>query len=220
MNLNIFIFKLVNMNYFILYNMTISKDVATMKTMKDLKSVAKKIGVSGSDKFKKDQIESLRKIILNKLKTHVNASVKNKITFLTRKSPKKVLTLSPKTIKKAKVIDVSNNVDDEYIYKGYVSENKYWNFMNFNASNAIKRYKLKNGDIVFTGHPYETRQEYGFGMVKDDKIMSNGGVYGMGVSNGINAMAKSYKLTNIDFTNAKSNMRKFGQQNYMFLNDK
>ena len=34
------------MNYFILYNMTISKDVATMKTMKDLKSVAKKIGVS------------------------------------------------------------------------------------------------------------------------------------------------------------------------------
>ena len=62
MNLNIFIFKLVNMNYFILYNMTISNDVATMKTMKDLKSVAKKIGVSGSDKFKKDQIESLRKI--------------------------------------------------------------------------------------------------------------------------------------------------------------
>ena len=42
------------------------------------------------------------------------------------------------------------------------------------------------------------------------------GIYGMGPNLGVNAMAKNYKLENIDYSNAKRNILNFGENHYMF----
>jgi len=118
-------------------------------------------------------------------------------------------------IRKAKFLNISEFVDPNY--NGFTNENKLENFMKFEAKDFIKKHKLKNGDIVFTGSGFEGRQEYGFGMIKNGVIMSgHEGIYGMGPNLGVNAMAKNYKLENIDYSNAKRNILNFGENHYMF----
>jgi hypothetical protein len=132
-------------------------------------------------------------------------------------SPVNFGKVNANVIRKAKFLNISGFVDPNYENNGVINENKLENFMKSEAKDFIKKHKLKNGDIVFTGSGFEGRQEYGFGMIKNGVIMSgHEGIYGMGPNLGVNAMAKNYKLENIDYSNAKRNILNFGENHYMF----
>ena len=70
---------------------------------------------------------------------------------------------------KAIFYDISSSIDSEYDKVGFVKMNKK------DFSKKIKEYieshpEIKEGDILFIGSDYETRQDYGFGIVLHNDI--------------------------------------------------
>jgi hypothetical protein len=88
-----------------------------------------------------------------------------KTTTLKTKEPKKAReprkTKEPKN-SEAKIVDVANLVDKNY--DGYVSDKMLKNGWEdkLNRFIQVKKNKFQEGDIIFVGSTYETRQEYGF----------------------------------------------------------
>ena len=88
-------------------------------------------------------------------------------TTLKTKEPRKTRESKPKkTAEKAnseaKIVDIANIVDKNY--DGYVSDKMLKNGWEdkLNRFIQLKKNKFQEGDIVFVGSTYETRQEYGF----------------------------------------------------------
>ena len=70
----------------------------------------------------------------------------------------------------AKFFDISDEIDTEYPKNGYVKMDKN------QFSEKIKIYlesnnEIKDGDIIFIGSHYETRQDYGFGIVINKNLI-------------------------------------------------
>jgi len=78
----------------------------------------------------------------------------------------------------AKFYDISSYIDTEYEKNEFVKLNKE-EFKN-NIKNYLENHsEIKSGDIIFVGNDYETRQDYGFGLVVDNNkfILDNYGPY-------------------------------------------
>jgi len=70
----------------------------------------------------------------------------------------------------AKFHNISQYIDLEYEKNEYVKLNEK------EFKNNIKNYleinpQIKSGDIIFVGSTYETRQEYGFGLIINDNFV-------------------------------------------------
>jgi hypothetical protein len=130
--------------------------------------------------------------------------------------------------RKGKFVNISSIIDPNFDNKDYANKNRYNKFINGNREfknqsewNTIKsNKKIRNGDIVFTGHTSEGKQEYGFGIVKDGNFVDGGDYfYGGGALNGVNALTKHHGFSaRIDYNNAKKKIVKFGHDLYMFDN--
>jgi len=188
--------------------------VKSLKTLTSLKEHAKKLGIKGWSTYKKVDIEILRKLVLKNMNISLKQNKKNQPNANIRKMNTKI---------KAKFVDVSLNVDPNYDNENrrYLTKNDYRRFMNDqNGWKQLMRTKnIRNGDIIFTGSTYESRQEYGFGIVKNNKLMTGmtgEGLYA-GVDEGVDSFAENYGFADIDYSNAKSEIKNFGEDYYLFL---
>jgi hypothetical protein len=189
------------------------QEVRIISTLKDLKIEAKKLGIVSLHKFKKSDIDQLRTLIIHKLKP-TNVSV-----VCNKKNNNVVESSNNKNKKRPKFVNISDFVDPHFEARGFANKNRYNSFLNNNSAwlQVRQERKIQNGDIVFTGHPYETRQEYGFAIVKNNMLHSGSDeLYNGGAHEGINSLTKKFGFTNYNYVDAKKNISEFGKNFYMF----
>jgi len=182
------------------------------RTVRELQRVLKSRGVSRCLSFPKRTLEyilakpsRLRKDGKKVTCAAARAAAADAGSKKLKKSPpKKELTM--KKAYEAKFYDIAEDVlpgyeDDGYVRvpggKGRVAE-AWYEKRDRDIEDCISDKKMRVGDVIFVGSTYETRQEYGFGVVlpreKTGGLTYAGGEYPVGIPLEYAAVLKQHKV--------------------------